>query len=129
MSIFVDVVIPVSSPNAPLIIVLESLIPQSEYISTIYFIVSGCGPILSESVSFTRDSLSHHFSEDARSLRVYRYVLWHFSCRLYPGAARNVGLLFSTASYIGFLDVNTNPGCDWLSSLNLIKSYRVVVFP
>ena len=116
MSIFVDVVIPVSSPNAPLTDVLESLIPQSENISTIYFIVSGCGPILSESVSFTRDSLSHHFSEERKEFKGLSLCIMHFSCRLYPGAARNVGLLFSTASYIGFLDVNTNPGCDWLSS-------------
>ena len=116
MNNLVDVVIPVSSPNAAFTDVLESLAFQSEYISKIYLIISGHGPILSESVSFTRDSLSHYFSKEYKEFKGLSLCIFYFSCRLYPGAARNVGLLFSTSSYIGFLDVNTNPGCDWLSS-------------
>ena len=116
MNDIVDIVIPVSSPSAAFNDVLESLTCQSEYISTVYLIVSGYGPILSESVSFTRDSLSCYFDEERKEFKGLSLCILYFSCRLYPGAARNVGLLFSSASYIGFLDVNTNPGCDWLSS-------------
>ena len=121
MNNLVDVVIPVSSPNATYTDVLESLTSQSEYISKIYLIVSGYGPILPESVSFNRDSLSNYFSEECKEFKGLSLCILYFSCRLYPGAARNVGLLFSTSSYIGFLDVNTNPGRDWLSSF---ESYQ-----
>ena len=39
-----------------------------------------------------------------------------FSCSLYPGAARNIGILLSRTETLGFIDSRTIPGPSWLET-------------
>ena len=121
---YVDIVIPATSGDVAIDLVLDSLVDQSQYISTVYLIVSGQGSALPPHVSFTKESLSPYFIKKEQVFKGIPVITLFFSCRLYPGAARNVGIIFSNADYTGFLDVNTKPGRNWLSSFDLLNNKR-----
>ena len=57
---YVDIVIPATSGDVAIDLVLDSLVDQSQYISTVYLIVSGQGS-LATSCLFTKESLSPYF--------------------------------------------------------------------
>ena len=75
---YVDILIPVSSGDTAVNIVLDSLISQSQYISTVYLIVSSNSSDLPHHISFTLESLSPYFTKRQKEFQGFHYYLGFF---------------------------------------------------
>lgn len=119
----ISLIIPVGSPPETLTPVLTALL-SSDVTPSEVILVDALGFLASHSQDFDKlllrlPSSSSHVIKTIYSVQA-----------LLPGEARNLGILHTSCSFIGFLDVSTIPSPEWLGTAysKLIKSALPIVY-
>jgi len=111
----VDIIVPVHGSLQTIDALLDSLACQSFYIKNILLVVSQERDSQPSGYTYTRESLEQILSRSTYTYKDLKIVALRSNSRLFPGAARNIGILYSDSKYLAFLDVNTLPGPQWLA--------------
>ena len=125
-----DVVIPCLGAPSSSHQLLRSLVPHKDHINKVYIVLSSPNATaVGHDLIYTKDALSLRVSLREASFEGLAVVYLNTDFLLYPGAARNIGVIFSESSYTAFLDVNTYPGRNWLSEYCDAVSDDIVLSP
>ena len=119
----VDIVIPVAGSLTPVYSLLREIALGSCFIRRVYLVRSfGSAIDSTKALEFTRSSLVKAGSISRKDSIIYglEVSLLEVSLKLYPGAARNVGVIFSDSEYVAFLDSNTIPSRSWIADLEKV---------
>jgi len=122
-----SVIIPSSRPPEQCVEVLMGLLRQSHLPTEVILVQVGC-PASNDSSCWSK------WTEDFEKTGVTLKVVEERS-KLFPGAARNLGLQHATKQWVAFLDVETIPCRNWLSeqtkrieSANAMGSFGSTVY-
>ena len=98
--------------------ILDSLATQAAYIQKLIIVeVKRCRWLISEKSLLSNQLLSEHVIEKEEYTHHGIHILHlRLNARVPPGAARNIGMNEVTAPYVAFIDSNTIPAQDWISS-------------
>ena len=112
----IDVIIPCLDCLSNVKHILDALNPESNYISRVIVVISPSRAPIQPDLCLLETPPCVYEVTKHRHLNL-RVLIIASPLRLYPGAARNIGVLNSTAKYVAFLDANTKPPKQWLKSL------------
>ena len=118
----VDIIVPLYGDIAQINPLISALSDQKDFVNKVFVVASTRSCAVSNKINFSFQAIAPLLSRQEYHSKGLDIVLLGCRQRLFPGAARNIGVLHSDSRYVAFLDVNTIPCGDWLNNFSQISN-------
>lgn len=114
----VDIILPAVSGSPFSDQILDGLAPQAPFIQRLIIVeVHRCRSLFPEVLASSQCLLQHIIKKEEYFCRGINIVHLKLNAKVPPGSARNIGMSEVTAPYLAFIDSNTIPAKNWISSV------------